>query len=74
MIESAMWGVTVASLVGTVANIYRRRWCFWIWLVTNSAWTAYDMYKESYPQAALMGIYAALSVWGLCRWKAKESC
>ena len=26
------WAVTAASIVGTVANIYKKRWCFIVWL------------------------------------------
>ena len=64
-----MWAVTAASLVGTVANIYHRRWCFGVWLATNIAWTAYDLHLRAWPQAALTAIYAGLSVWGLAKWK-----
>ncbi len=69
---SLFWLVTAASLVGTVANIYKRRWCFAVWLVTNLAWTGYDLYLSAYPQAALMAVYAALSVWGWFSWKESE--
>jgi hypothetical protein len=68
---SIMWLVTVASLIGTIANIYRRRWCFWVWLGANIAWSIYDCWLAAWPQAALMGIYACLSVWGLISWRAK---
>ena len=69
MIEPVMWGVTVASLVGTVANIYQRRWCFGVWAMTNLAWTAYDIHKTAYPQAALQAVYFGLAIWGLCKWR-----
>jgi hypothetical protein len=64
-----MWVVTAASLVGTVANIYQRRWCFWVWLVTNALWAVYDCWLGAWAQAALMATYTVLAVWGLARWK-----
>ena len=35
------WGIAALSLVGTVANIKKRKWCFVIWLFTNGAWCLY---------------------------------
>ena len=69
MIEYVMWFVTAASLAGVVLNIYKLRSCFYIWAVTNAAWCVYDIYKVAYPQAALMGIYFALAVWGAFKWR-----
>jgi len=63
-----MWIVAAASLVGTVANVYQRRWCFLVWIATNGCWIAYDVYKTAYPQAALMSTYLALSVLGWFKW------
>ena len=71
MIECLMWIVTLASLVGTVANIYKARWCFCVWAFTNAAWTAYDIHKTAYPQATLQTVYFGLAIWGLWAWKHK---
>jgi hypothetical protein len=54
-----MWLVTAASIVGTVANVYRRRWCFAVWLVTNVLWCVYDVAIGAYPQAALMAGFSS---------------
>lgn len=69
LFDSLEWGVTGVSLVGTVANLYRRWWCFPLWVVSNAAWAAYDIYKGAYPQVALMVVYAALAIWGWQKWK-----
>jgi len=63
-----MWIVMVASLVGTVANIYKKRWGFGVWLVTNAAWVWHNLLIREYPQAALFLVYTGLAVWGLVRW------
>jgi len=62
------WLITIASIIGTVANIYKKKWCFWIWLVTNSLWLIIDFRAGLYAQAFLFGIYLLLAVWGLYRW------
>jgi nicotinamide riboside transporter PnuC len=72
MTEHWTWGVTVASIIGTVANVYRRRWCFAVWLATNLLWCAADARAGIYSQAALSAIYAGLAVWGWIRWTTKE--
>ena len=64
--------ITIASLIGTIANIYKKRWCFLIWLFTNSAWCIYDFSKGLYSQAFLFFIYTCLSVWGLIKWKSSK--
>ena len=74
MLDLLMWLVTLASLTATIANIYHRRWCFAVWLPTNLAWASYDLWKAAYAQAALMAIYAALSVWGLWKWGRHPAC
>jgi hypothetical protein len=62
------WLITIASIVGTVANIYKKQWCFAIWLVTNAAWMIVDFCAGMYPQAALFSVYVCLAVWGLVKW------
>ena len=67
------WLVTFASIVGTIANIKQRRWCFHVWLVTNLIWMVYDLAIGATAQAALMGVYALLAVWGLREWRPKRN-
>ena len=71
-IEHAMWGIVALSLTATVANIHKRRWCFLVWATTNAIWAAYDIHKTAYPQAALMGVYFCLAVWGWFKWKKED--
>jgi nicotinamide riboside transporter PnuC len=72
-IEVIMWVVCVASLIGTVANIYQMKWCFLVWFFCNVAWCAYDIHKIAYPQASLMGIYALLAIWGYLHWTKEKT-
>ena len=65
------WLVTGASIVGVVANIYKRPWCFAVWLCTNSAWCLYDYAIGAYAQSALFAVYVLLAAWGLYQWRAK---
>jgi hypothetical protein len=62
------WLITLASIIGTVANIYKRRWCFWVWLFSNGSWFLIDLHAQLYSQAFLFLVYIGLSVWGLVSW------
>lgn len=63
------WAVTVASIIGTVANIYKKQWCFLIWLATNGIWMVVDFMAGMYAQAFLFAVYVCLAVWGLIKWR-----
>ena len=64
-----MWIVTAASLIGVIANIKKKQWCFLIWFVTNSIWAIYDFFLGAYPQSALFVIYVGLAVYGMWEWR-----
>lgn len=65
--------VTALSLVGTVANVYKKRWCFVLWLFTNLFWCLYDFYLKIYSQSVLFLVYFLLAIWGLRKWKISNS-
>lgn len=62
------WGMAIVSIIGTIANAYRRRWGFVVWLVTNITWCVYDYLQQEYAQSALFGVYAILAVVGWVQW------
>lgn len=64
--------ITLASIVGTVANVRKKRWCFVVWLFTNAAWCVVDTYKGLYSQAMLFAVYVALAAWGLVQWRRSQ--
>ena len=63
------WVITAFSLIGTVANVHKRRWSFGIWAITNSAWAIIDWHAGLYAQSVLFQCYLGLSLWGLWKWK-----
>ena len=64
--------ITIASLIGTTANIYKKRWCFIIWLFTNAFWCGYDLCKGLYSQSILFFVYFILAIVGLVKWRKSE--
>ena len=64
--------VTAASIVGTIANSFQKRWCFYVWLCTNAFWCVYNAANGSYAQAALYAFNFAMAILGLVKWKRNE--
>jgi len=64
-----MWFVTLASLIGTVANIHKKWWGFAIWIGTNAAWTVHNAVIKQWPAAGLFSVYFVLAIWGLWKWR-----
>ena len=64
-----MWLVMIAGAVGTVANIYKRRWSFTVWTVTNALWLAYSLYIHEWPAAGCWAFYLGTSIWGMIKWR-----
>lgn len=64
--------VMVASLVGTIANIKKRAWCFIIWAATNCIWAVVDFGKGLKWQGLQFAIYACLALWGIIEWRKKS--
>lgn len=62
------WIVTAFSILGVVLNIYKNKWCFAIWAVTNFSWMIIDFREEIYSQSLLFAVYFILAVFGLYKW------
>ncbi len=63
--------ITAASIVGTAANSFQKRWCFIIWICTNTFWIIYNIIYKSYAQALLYSFNLIMAIIGLIKWKDK---
>lgn len=63
------WVLTVASIVGVILNIKKRRACFYVWAVTNAAWAIVDFWKGLPAQGVLFSVYFVLALYGLWEWR-----
>ena len=61
--------VTAASIAGTVANSFKKRWCFWIWLCTNAFWCIYNAICKQYAQSLLYLFNFAMAIVGIIKWR-----
>lgn len=60
---------TAASIVGTLANSFQKKWCFYIWLCTNSFCCIYNTINAQYAQALLYVFNLATCIIGLYKWR-----
>jgi len=73
MLEVVLWIVVSLSLIGTILNVYKKRVCFYFWLVGNISLCIVNFWSCSYAQALLWGVYSFIAVWGLIQWGKDES-
>ena len=66
------WIITALSIIGVIANIYKKRWCFGVWIITNSVWMIVDYIHGIYAQSFLFAVYLVLAVWGYIKWGDKK--
>ncbi len=66
------WILTLLSLIGVIANIYKKKWCFIIWMFTNLAWCIIDFHYKIYAQSALFFVYFILAITGLIKWSKEK--
>ena len=64
-----MWGVTILCLIGTAANVFKKRICFYLWTVGNIAWLIYDISTGQYSRAVLDAVHLVFAVIGIFTWK-----
>jgi nicotinamide riboside transporter PnuC len=68
-LDLAMWAVTAVAIVGTVANVLRKRWGFALWLATDVVLVAHNLVIGQPAQAVLFIVYAGLAAWGWWKWR-----
>jgi nicotinamide riboside transporter PnuC len=61
--------ITGLSLFGVVLNIYKRKECFLVWMVTNFVWMIYDWQMGAKEQALLFFIYFIFAIFGFIEWQ-----
>lgn len=70
-IEYITYIVTAASIAGTIANSFKKWWCFVIWACTNSFWFTYNTIHGHRAQALLYLFNFIMAIVGIWQWKKK---
>lgn len=72
MLDNLMWIVSSLSILGAVLNAKLNIKGFYVWVIANLLWVAYDIYLGAYAQAALFCVYTGISIWGIKKWREKK--
>lgn len=65
--------VSIITIVGTVANAFQKRWCFWIWLITNAFWIGWNIAVGEYAQSVIYVVNLTTCIIGLFKWKRNKN-
>lgn len=66
------WAATLVALAGTVLNCKKIKACFYLWLITNAMWLAWDVSQGLPSRALLDAVQFALAAWGIYEWSKDE--
>jgi len=69
MTEVINWLVALVTLTGAILNVYRKRYCFVLWMFTNIYWLIHNYLIMEYAQSALAIVFLSLSIFGWIKWK-----
>ena len=60
--------ITIICLIGTVLNVKKIIWCFYLWALGNLLWLAFNLYSQLYSRAVLDVVQFVFAVWGIVEW------
>lgn len=67
-----IWAITIVSIIGVILNIYKNRWGFVLWMISNSCWIYIDFQKGIPEQSVLFIVYFFAALWGWIFWSKSE--
>ena len=72
-VEYIAYIITAASIIGTVANSFQKRWCFYIWGITNMFWVIYNTLNGQYAQTLLYVFNFIMCITGILKWRERDN-
>ena len=72
MLSIIGWITAIVCLTGTILNVKKIKFCFWLWLIGNVLWLCIDIYNGLWSRAFLDVVQGALALWGLIEWKSPK--
>ena len=67
-IDISGWVMSAASLIAVIFNIYKSKWGFVIWSLTDIGWAAISMYYSIYSQVVMFVIMLVFAIYGFMKW------
>lgn len=67
------WWIAIIALMGVFLNARGKWQGFCLWLLSNAYWCWHNVQLGEYAQATLFGIFWALALYGIWRWRKQAS-
>lgn len=66
------WFTTAVCLLGTILNVKKINFCFYLWLLGNILWLCIDIYNGLWSRALLDVVQGILAIWGIIEWRTNK--
>ena len=63
------WITMAICLLGTILNVKKLNFCFYLWLLGNVLWLCIDIHNGLWSRAILYIVQGVLAVWGIIEWR-----
>ena len=67
--QKISWITTAICLLGTILNVKKLNFCFYLWLLGNIMWLCIDIHNGLWSRAILDIVQGVLAVWGIIEWR-----
>ena len=72
MIQIVSWILTIVSVAGAILNARKSIIGFYIWIVSNIAWSILDFSVGLPAQGYLFIVYTIITSYGIYQWRKKK--
>ena len=66
------WFISILCLIGSVFNVKKSIWCFYLWGLGNIGWLFFDAYNGVWGRVILNIVQLYLCIWGIIEWRKKN--
>ncbi len=71
--EMIDWLLSGLSIGGAILNARKNVYGFYLWIVSNIGWVAWDVMTESWGQIPFFAVCTIISAYGIICWNKKKS-
>jgi len=69
-----VYWLLIPVVIGNIGNIYKRWWCWPIWITADIGYIIANEMIHQHAQTAMFVLFIGMNVWGLIEWKRKIKC
>lgn len=70
--QTISWISTAVCLLGSILNVKKISFCFYLWLIGNILWLYIDICNGLWSRAMLDIVQGILTAWGIIEWRKRN--